>query len=302
LAEDPTAVAGPAASRGPLFASRAGPRLGGGGPRLFLYTLLLLILAVNDLPLLWVVDTSLKPEGEVIAFPPTVLPEAPTLQNYVHLFTTSNFGGFLLHSAEVAAVSTAAVVVLGTFGAYAFVRFPFRLVRWLGDASLLAYMVPSILLLVPIVRIMYALRLDNNLLSLMIIYTTLAVPFVLWTLRSYFHGFALELEQAAMVDGCTRFGAFVRVVVPQAVPGMIAAAIFAFNAAWGEFLFGSTLITDPTSLTLSPGLLLLLPSHGIEQWGMVMGACVVMTLPLIALFIVFQRQLVQTWGQGALRG
>ena len=272
------------------------------GVRLFLYALLLLILAINDLPLLWVADTSLKPEGEVIAFPPTALPGSPTLQNYVNLFTVSNFGRFMLHSAEVATVATAAVVTLGTFGAYALVRFPFRFVRWLGEASLLAYMVPSILLLVPIVRIMYFLRLDNNVLSLMIIYTTLAVPFVLWTLRSYFHGVALELEQAAMVDGCTRFGAFLRVVIPQAIPGMIAAAIFAFNASWGEFLFASTLITDPNALTLSPGLLLLLPSHGIEQWGMVMAACVAMTLPLIALFVVFQRQLVETWGQGAIKG
>lgn len=278
------------------------PRLRRDGVRLSLYALLLLILAVNDLPLVWIVNTSLKPEGEVIGFPPTLLPSAPTLQNYVNLFTASNFGLFLLHSAEVATVATAAVVILGTFGAYAFVRFPFGMVRWLGEASLLAYMIPSILLLVPIVRIMYFLHLDNKLLSLMIIYTTLAVPFVLWTLRSYFHGFALELEQAAMVDGCTRFGAFLRVVVPQAVPGMIAAAIFAFNASWGEFLFASTLMTDPNSLTLSPGLLLLLPAHGIEEWGMVMGACAVMTVPLIALFIVFQRQLVETWGQGAVKG
>ncbi len=296
-------VAGPPAARG--FASLLvglSPRLRGDGSRLFLYVLLLLILAINDLPLLWVADTSLKPEGEVIAFPPTGLPSSPTLQNYVRLFTVSNFGRYMLHSAVVATVVTSAVVILGTFGAYALVRFPFRFVRWLGEASLLAYMIPSILLLVPLVRIMYFLHLDNHLTSLMIIYTALAVPFTLWTLRSYFYGVAVELEQAAMVDGCTRFGAFLRVVVPQAIPGMIAAAVFAFNASWGEFLFASTLITDPNALTLSPGLLILIPSHGIEQWGMLMAACVLMTLPLIVLFIVFQRQLVETWGEGAVKG
>jgi multiple sugar transport system permease protein len=194
------------------------------------------------------------------------------------------------------------VVVLGTLGAYAVVRFKFPFVRWMGEASLAAYMVPSILLLVPLIQIMYAIHLDNNLLSLMLIYTTLLLPFGLWTLRSYFQGISVELEHAAMVDGCTRFGAFIRVVIPQAIPGMIASAIFTFNAAWGEYMFASTLITNPDSLTLSPGLLLLMPSHGIQQWGMMMAASIVMTLPLLVLFILFQRQLVETWGEGAVKG
>lgn len=280
--------------------------------RAFLYVALALIVLFNDLPLAWMFNTSLKPDNEIITWPPTGLPIHPTFQHYFDLFRTSttaiavstgNFGHYLLSSTIVSSVSTVAVVVLGTLGAYALVRFPFPFVKWLGEASLFAYMVPSILLLVPLVQIMYGLHLDNNLLSLILIYSTLLLPFALWTLRSYFQGISVELEQAAMVDGCTRFGAFYRVVLPQAVPGMIAAAIFTFNAAWGEYMFASTLITDPNITTLSPGMLLLLPSSGVQQWGMLMAASVIMTVPLIILFVLFQKQLIGVWaGEGAVKG
>ena len=270
--------------------------------RTVLVALLLAIVAVNDLPLLGIVVTSIKPDNEIVTYPPTGLPTHPTLENFTRLFAISEFGHYFLNSALVAGVTTAAVVVLGTIGAYAIVRFDFPFVRWIGEASLAAYMVPSILLLVPLLQIMYALHLDNNLISLMLIYTTLLLPFGLWTLRSYFLGISVELEHAAMVDGCTRFGAFYRVVLPQAIPGMIASAIFTFNAAWGEYLFASTLMTSPDSLTLSPGMLLLMPSHGIQQWGMLMAASLLMTVPVLVLFVLFQRQLVEAWGAGAVKG
>lgn len=280
--------------------------------RVVLYVVLALIVLFNDLPLAWMFNTSLKPDSQIITWPPTILPSHPTFQHYIDLFVTSttaiavstgNYGHYLLSSTIVSTISTATVVVLGTLGAYALVRFQFPLVKWIGEASLFAYMVPSILLLVPLVQIMYGLHLDNNLLSLVLIYSTLLLPFALWTLRSYFQGISVELEQAAMVDGCTRFGAFYRVVIPQAVPGMIAAAIFTFNAAWGEYMFASTLITDPNITTLSPGMLLLLPSSGVQQWGMMMAASVIMTVPLIILFVIFQRQLIGAWaGEGAVKG
>ena len=270
--------------------------------RTLLFALLMVVVAINDLPLVGIFITSIKPDNEIVTYPPTGLPIHPTFANFTRLFAVSEFGHYFLDSALVASITTVAVVVLGTFGAYAIVRFDFRFVRWMGEASLAAYMVPSILLLVPLIQIMYSLHLDNNLISLMLIYTTLLLPFGLWTLRSYFQGISVELEQAAMVDGCTRFGAFYRVVLPQAIPGMIAAAIFTFNAAWGEYLFASTLMTNPDSLTLSPGMLLLMPSHGIQQWGMLMAASLIMTVPVLLLFIMFQKQLVETWGAGAVKG
>jgi ABC-type glycerol-3-phosphate transport system permease component len=266
------------------------------------YLLMLGLLALNVLPLAWIAITSLKTDVEIVQYPPTILPAHVTLANFVELFTATLYGRYMLNSAFVATISTIVVVGLGMFAAYAFARFRFRLINVLGELSLFAYMVPSILLLVPLLRIMFVLQLDNNSWGLILIYSTLLLPFALWTLRSYFQGVAVELEEAAMVDGCTRFGAFLRVVVPQAVPGLIATAIFTFNASWSEFLFASTLLTSPDRLTISPGLLLLLPATGLIRWGLIMAAAIAMILPLLVLFIVGQRQLVETWGEGAVKG
>lgn len=268
---------------------------------------------VNDLPFAWMFITSVKPQSEILTYPPVFIPRPFTLRHYVDLFvpdptgippSAGDFGRFMLSSSIVTVSSTVIVVALGTVGAYALVRFNFPLVAWIGEASLFAYMVPSILLLVPLVQVMYSLHLDNNYLSLILIYSTLLLPFALWTLRAYFQGLSVDLEHSAMVDGCTRFGAFWRVVLPQAVPGIIAAAIFTFNAGWGEYMFASTLITDPARMTLSPALLILIPSGGgIDQTGKLMAASVVMTLPLLIMFTVFQRQLVGAWaGEGAVKG
>src|SRR5690606_42016998 len=117
------------------------------------------------------------------------------------------------------------------------------------------------------------------------------LPFGLWILRSYINGIAIDLEQAAMVDGATRFTAFRHVVVPQAVPGIISTAVFTFNACWSEYLFASTLMTSPRRLTLSPGLTLLLDQTGVYSWSMQMAGSVVVVLPVIVLFIIVQNGL-----------
>lgn len=273
------------------------------GPfRLGQYGLLLLVLAIADLPLLWIVLTAFKPDQEIVAFPPTIVPKEFTLENFENLFLISPFSSYLTNSLTVAVATTVLTVALGTVAAYSFTRFRFRFLRGVGELSLFAYMVPPILVLVPIAQILTGLRLSNNLLALIVLYTATLLPFALWVLRSYFHGITVELEQAAMVDGCTRFGAFLRVVVPQAVPGLISTAVFTFNAAWSEYLFASTLMTSPTSLTLSPGLALLLDQTGVYSWGVLMAGSVIVVAPVVVLFIIAQRQLVGGLGEGAVKG
>jgi len=266
------------------------------------YALLAAVIVVADLPLAWILITALKPDTEIAAYPPTLIPAQVTLENFENLFRISKFGTYLVNSLIVASFTTVLTVVLGMFAAYAFTRFRFRFLRGLGEVSLFAYMVPPILILVPIAQIMTGLRLANNLLALVVLYTATLLPFALWVLRSYFHGITVELEQAAMIDGCTRFQAFIRVVVPQAIPGLIATAVFTFNAAWSEYLFASTLMTSPQSLTLSPGLALLMDQTGVYSWGVLMAASVIMTLPVIVLFIIAQKQLVSGFGEGAVKG
>jgi ABC-type glycerol-3-phosphate transport system permease component len=266
------------------------------------YALLAIVVVVADLPLAWILLTALKPDTEIAAFPPTIIPHTFTLQNFQNLFAISSFGTYLVNSLVVAAATTVVTVVLGMFAAYAFTRFRFGFLRGIGEVSLFAYMVPPILIIVPIAQIITGLHLANNLVALVVLYTATLLPFALWVLRSYFHGITVELEQAAMVDGCTRFGAFIRVVVPQAVPGLISTGVFTFNAAWSEYLFASTLMTSPKTLTLSPGLALLLDQTGVYSWGVLMAASVIVTLPVVILFVIAQKQLVSGWGDGAVKG
>ena len=266
------------------------------------YALLAVVVLITDVPLAWIFLTAFKADTEIATYPPTIFPREITFENFQNLFSISPFGSYLVNSLLVASVTTALTVVLGMFAAYAFTRFRFRFLRGVGELSLFAYMVPPILVLVPIAQIITGAHLANNLVALVILYTATLLPFALWVLRSYFHGITIELEQAAMVDGCTRFGAFMRVVVPQAVPGLIACAVFTFNAAWSEYLFASTLMTSPKTLTLSPGLALLLDQTGVYSWGVLMAASVIVTVPVVILFVVAQKQVVGGLGEGAVKG
>jgi multiple sugar transport system permease protein len=261
------------------------------------YLLLGVVLLLADGPLLWIVVTALRPPLEVMAYPPTIFPSALTLESFQKLFTSSPFETYLANSALVSSSATLITVVMGTIGAYAFARFEqrFLFLRVLGWLSLLAYMLPSILLVVPIAVIVSWFGLANSLAALVLIYSATLLPFALWILRSYFSGVAVHLEEAAMIDGATRFGAFYRVVVPLV-------AVFIFNAAWGEYLFASILISDPSRLTLSLGLTNLLVQGEVFSWGELMAGAVVTTVPVVVLFAIAQRQLVTGLGEGAVRG
>jgi len=298
--ESPEAGESPASRRGVrAVASRTSRRR---RPRLGLYALLALTIIATDAPLVWMFLSSLKPDTENAAYPPTILPKTVTLANYENLFQISQFGTYLRNSFLVASAATLVTIVVGLTAAYSLSRFRFWFLRGLGELSLFAYMIPPILILVPIARIITGLGLGNNLLALVILYSATLLPFALWVLRSYFNGIPLDLEHAAMIDGCTRFGAFYRVVVPQALPGIISTGIFTFNAAWSEYLFASTLMTSPSKTTLSPGLALLFDQTGVYSWGVLMAGSVLVTVPVILLFIVAQRQLVEGFGEGALKG
>jgi ABC-type glycerol-3-phosphate transport system permease component len=162
-------------------------------------------------------------------------------------------------------------------------------------------MIPSILLVLPVYKIAFNLGMANNLWGLTPIYTALVLPLILWTLRSFFAGIPIELEEAAMIDGANRFQAFWKVALPQAVPGMIATGIVAINIGWSEYLFAATLLTSPENMTISPRLESFM-GRGLYNWGWLMAGALAVTGPLIVLSGVLQRHLVAGWGAGALKG
>ncbi len=270
--------------------------------RVILYTLLILAVVWAILPLLWIFISSIKPDTETYAFDQTFLPRQPTLENYVTLFKVTRFGLWMKNSTILSAATTLLVLVLSATTAYAMTRFRFPLSEFFGRMTLLAYMMPPIILVVPVFFVLFKLGLVNSQIGLLLVYTGTRLPVGLWMLRSYFHGIPIELEEAAMVDGATRFQAFRKVVLPQALPGLISTGIFTFSVTWQEFLFASVLIFSAKKQTLSAGVATFMSEDWIYSWGVLMAAAVMISLPLVLFYIFLQRYLIAGWGGGAVKG
>ena len=270
--------------------------------RVFLYVMLALVLLVADLPLAWIVINAIRPETEIAQYPPTLIPKSLTAEHFRSLFTTYHFGQYLWNSVMVSVFATLGTLVVGTLGAYAMARFRYRVLGLMGQASLFAYLLPPIIILVPLTQMLFSGGLGDSRVVLVVLYVSTLLPLALWILRSYFQGLTVDLEDAAMIDGCTRFGALRRVVLPQAVPGILSTAVFTFNAAWSEYLYAATLLTSNGKLTISPSVFLLMGQMGTSSWGLLMAAAVVIVVPVIILFILTQRFLVDGMGAGAIKG
>lgn len=265
------------------------------------YLTLIFVLLAFSFPILWMILSSFKTEGEVLGYPPTFFPEEWTLESY-RLLLNTDFKIWFRNSLIVASVATLLAVAISAMGAYALARSRNRPIRMFSSLVLFTYMIPSVLLLIPIFRLVVNLRLSNTLLGIIVVYIAILLPFGLWTQRSYFAGIPHEIEEAALIDGATRFQAFYKVVLPQALPGLIAVALFAFNVAWQEYLFASILVGSGSKWTLSPGIANLVGAFGDQSWSMVMAAATLATIPVIIVFTLLQRYLIAGWGGGAVKG
>ncbi len=270
--------------------------------RLILYLLLILAVTWAILPLLWVFISSIKPDSETYAFTQTFIPLHPTLQNYVTLFKVTRFGTWMKNSALLATETTIAVLALSATAAYAMSRFRYRYFELLGRMTLMAYMMPPIVLVIPLFFLLFHMKLVNSHIGLFLVYTGTRVPVGLWMLRSYFQGIPVALEEAAMTDGATRFQAFYKVILPQAFPGLMSTGIFVFSVTWQEFLFASILIFSASKQMLSAGVATFLSEDWIYSWGVLMAAGVMISLPLVLFYAFLQRYLIAGWGTGAVKG
>lgn len=253
-------------------------------------------------PLLWMIGTALKPNVETFAVPPTLLPVHPTLDQFRRLLTETPFLTYFANSVIVALGTTALVIVTAVAGAYGLVRFRFPGRNLVAHVVLFTYMLPAVVLLLPLYLTISALGLANSLVGLVVAYTTFALPFALWLLRSFIGSIPIELEQAAMIDGATRLQAFIEVVLPQALPGIISTALFSFILSWNEYLYALVFINVDDRKTLPPGVLTMLNQNQNVEWALLMAASVLMAVPVILCFGFLQKHLTRGFGAGSVKG
>lgn len=252
-------------------------------------------------PAVWILLTSLKTEGELVQKPITYLPHEVVLSNYVQAFADQPLLKYLGNSLAVAGLSTVMSLVVAAFAAYAIARLNLRYRQLVLTIIVASSMFPLVTLLVPIFETMRNLNLLNTYTALVLPYTVLSLPVCTLVLVSFFQSIPKDLENAAMIDGCTRLGALWRVVVPLAAPGVFTAGILAFVNAWDEFLLALSLNASASMRTLPVGISLY-QGEFTFPWPVISAALIVAIVPIAVLIAVFQERVVGGLTQGGLKG
>jgi len=266
------------------------------------YFILTVFLVIALFPFVWMLRTALTPMNAAFSLKPQLLPTSITLDNFIRVATSPNIPFVLqFRNSVIVSLSTTALVLLaGAWGAYALARLEFRGKRPFALSLLLVQLFPGVLLIIPLFVVLSNLHLTNSLAGLTLAYTTGALPFVVWLLRGYFLSIPPELEDAARVDGCGYLGALFRVVLPLSAPGLAAAATLAFVNAWNEFLLAYILINDNGQRVLAVGLSAYIDQFSTDYSGLFAMATLT-TLPVVAVFLIFQRFLVGGLSAGAVK-
>jgi multiple sugar transport system permease protein len=263
--------------------------------------LLVVMLVWTLVPFYWMVATSIKKDKEIYGFEATLVPRHPTLDAYRLLFVKTPFVKYVRNSTIIALATTAFSLVFGCLGAYAIARLRFPGRGAIARGLVFTYLVPPSLLFIPLFAVMSALRLTDTYHGLMLAYLGFTVPFSTWLLMGYFRSVPLELEEAALVDGCSRMGTLVRIILPMALPALAVVAFFSFTQAWNEFLYAQVFVSSNEVRTITSGLTLFIVED-VFFWGPMMGASVLSTLPPVILYLVFQRWVVKGLTLGAVKG
>jgi multiple sugar transport system permease protein len=263
-------------------------------------------------PFYFMVITSFKADGElynlkanpfIIQLSPTA-PDysgGPTLEHYQLLLRDTPFLTWLFNSVLVSVLATAISIVLAILAAYSLARLRFRGATSFGTAVFITYLVPTTLLFLPLAQVVNRLGLADSVWALIVTYPTFLVPFCTWLLLGYFRTIPQEIEECAMVDGCTRFQALIRIVLPVAVPGIVCAVLFAFTISWNEFIYALTFISSTVQKTTSVGVTAELIRGDIFYWGSLMAGAVLGSVPIVLVYVVFMDYYVSGLTQGAIK-
>lgn len=261
----------------------------------------LIFLVFLGFPVYWMVSTSFKAPAEVLVASPSILPTSFSLENYFMAFEKEYFIGSIINSAIVVAVTVVISLFLAMTASFALARMKFKGKSTLTVLLLLVQMVPLTALIIPLFLQLSSLGLVNTQPGLIMTYIAFVLPFVIWTLRGFLAGIPQELEEAALVDGCSRPKAFIYIIFPLMAPGLVATGVYAFIQAWNEFLLAYIIMSSQENQTLPVWLAGFTTRTGTD-WGPLMAASVIAAIPAVVLFLIFQKKLAVGVTAGAVKG
>ncbi|MBE0643566.1 MAG: sugar ABC transporter permease [Bacteroidetes bacterium] len=267
----------------------------------FVYTVLVFFVAIAIYPILQVLSISLRPEATLLSSDLSIIPRNATWDNYIELLTRRPFLTWMWNSFYVTLVVVITGVVLASTAGYAFSRYRFP-GRKSGLLSLLiTQMFPATMLLLPLFIMMAKLNLINTYLALIVIYSSTALPFCIWQMKGYYDTIPVSLEEAARIDGLGRFGSFYRIVLPLAAPALVITALFSFMAAWTEYVVAAQIMYFEDMFTLPIGLKMFQANMSTE-WGLYAAGALIVSIPVIILFVVLSRWLIGGLTLGSVKG
>jgi ABC-type glycerol-3-phosphate transport system permease component len=268
--------------------------------RTLIYSLIAVFLFITLSPLVWVLSTSLKPNTEAISFPPKILPKDPTIDNYVFVLTEPTLVRSLINSFIISIGSTALSVAVSSLGGYAFARFEFKGKNVIMSIILGLFMIPVVINIIPLYTMLANFGLLNSIVALMFTFQILIIPLNILLMKNYFETIPKELEEAALIDGCSRLGVLRRVTMPLSMPGFAIAAVLSFRFSWNEFIIPIVLSNRSDSMVFQVALYQFISLYRID-WGYLTAGITLSLIPVLVLMLAFQKQMIRGLTLGAVR-
>ena len=268
--------------------------------RVVTHLLLLVLAAFAIAPLAWAISSAFKTQAEILGSV-SFLPQQPTLDNFQVVIGQTAFPHWFLNSLLVSGSTTILAILIGSLAGYAMSRWRFRGRALFGNTLLVVQMFPGVMLAIPLYLLLTNYHLIDTLWALLVTYLTFALAFSVWMLKGYFDGIPREIEEAAMIDGVSRIGILWRIILPLAGPGITTVAVYAFLMAWNEFFFAYVFLASNSKYTLMLGMYSFIQQFT-TQWGNIMAAGTLTTLPVLVLFFLIQRVLTRGLVAGAVKG
>jgi multiple sugar transport system permease protein len=285
------------AGSSPLMSKKASKGIG----NTILYVLLGIVLVFELMPFYFVFVTAFKSTLQIQQVQNMFWPQPWTMEHFRYMIFEKPFLTWYKNTVIVSVVSTTISVLAAALGGYALARLKWRGSGAIGTSVLIAYLMPPALLMIPLYYILVQIKLQNTLMALMVVYPSIILPFATWLMMGYYRSIPEELEDAAMIDGCSRFGAFFRVVLPLVRPALLAVTMFAITNAWNEFLYAFSFLRSSENFTLSVGLQGMIIGD-VQPWGELMASCLMTALPVVIIYMLGQRFMVAGLTAGSVKG